>query len=1132
VKAELAYTLQLHGDEEESAKLYEQAADAAPQDVGLQLSAAQAQLGLNNIESAEQFLGRAEKIEPDHYRLHAIRGQIARLEERDQNAVQEYSAALSHLPQAPPEGPLYAVQLHLYLVELYQRLQDPSAARSQLALAQSQIGGMNVQGKGRQEFLRVRALTEAYADQPEVALRDINEALALNAKDPNALQLDGDLLVRLKRPEEALQVYKKVLAIDPDNRFALLSLGSVSRELGRDQDAEKYLRRLAAAYPKLYAPYLALGDLYTARRDFPRAQTAYHEGHKLAPNNALIVAGGMNAAIEAHQFPLAGEWLNRATPEMRQNAQIMRETERYLTWTGRYKEAAEVASEAIKKLPRDRDVVVYLGYDLLNLERYDELLKLTSDYADALPREPALPLLAGYVHKHNGDLELANEDFTRAIARDPKVVTAYVNRGYVLHDLHKPEPAAADFEAALRMEPKNGEAHLGLAYANLDRHRPRAALQQARLAEQQLGDSLALHLIRGTAYGDEGKLASAAREYQAALRYAPRDAGLHLALASTLYDQREYSRAIAEFQAANQLSSEHGMIDAQIARAYAQLGDRDQTLAYAEKAEKEGPSSVLISTGEALSLIGDHDAAMARYERALAAPDADRINVRLAIARLMTRQNEWDDARRQIALALMEARVDNAPPPTGTQFSEAADLFLTTHDFPLAETYFQRALAAGAPESSVRVGLANTYLALGDTPRAEGQLSALDQNGDDNEANYPYLLAKASLYRQQHQNTQALSTYAQAASVAGEDLTASEELLRASGDEGLRINHHLSLLSNFSVAPIFEDTTTYTLDAKLDTKLPFRQNLLPLPRSSIETQWTGAYHLHLNGLPEAGGFFQVRNAQGDISVPSANAIVNRNTTDYAFNFGLNPTLHLGNNVLSFNSGIQETIRRDSSDPFDMNQNLFRQFLYLSTSSFFNWVAVNGYAIREAGPFTEQNQHSRDLVGALEFKIGRPWNKTALVTGWIGRDDLYRPFPREFYFTSSYLGVERKFSDRFQLRAVGEYVRAWRVEGSQFAIAQAARPSVTMRFSPTRNWSVQGLVAYSRNMGTHFYDAVQSGFAVSYCLPIQRGFEENGVEVPMRYPIRFSAGMQQETFFNFPVGNQSQQFRPYIQISIF
>jgi hypothetical protein len=52
------------------------------------------------------------------------------------------------------------------------------------------------------------------------------------------------------------------------------------------------------------------------------------------------------------------------------------------------------------------------------------------------------------------------------------------------------------------------------------------------------------------------------------------------------------------------------------------------------------------------------------------------------------------------------------------------------------------------------------------------------------------------------------------------------------------------------------------------------------------------------------------------------------------------------------------------------------------------------------------------------------------------------------------------------------------------------------------------------------------------MPFHRGFQtEGGEEIPLQYPIRFSAGMQQESFFNFP-GDHSQQFRPYFSISLF
>ena len=451
---------------------------------------------------------------------------------------------------------------------------------------------------------------------------------------------------------------------------------------------------------------------------------------------------------------------------------------------------------------------------------------------------------------------------------------------------------------------------------------------------------------------------------------------------------------------------------------------------------------------------------MGRFERALTAPESDRIGVRVAVARLMLRRGETDDARREIALALMESASGRTPPPTGRQLLTAGDLFLGMHEYQLAETYFQRALAAGASESEVRVGLANAYLALGDTPRAQGQLAAVGHSLTDEEPSYQYLLAKANFYRQRRQSAQALSAFAMASEAAGEDRSAEREMLQAGGDEGLRVTPNLSLLANFTTGAIFEDTTVYALDAQF---LSARPDQLPPPRSSLETLWTTAYHLHLPGMPDSGGFFQIRNARGSIFQPSAGAIINRDTWDYSLNYAVNPTLHLGSNVFAFSAGLQRTWRRDRRDPLHMNQNLFRQFVYLQTSSFFNWVSVRGYAIHDAGPFTEESLSSRDVAGAFEFRVGRPWGRTAFISGWGARDDQYNPVRREIYFTSTYAGLERKIGDHVSIRGIGEYLRAWRVEGRAYALAQAFRPALSVEVSPIHNWSSPQ--AYSRRRST-------------------------------------------------------------------
>jgi tetratricopeptide (TPR) repeat protein len=1146
VTAELAYTFQLDGKLEDSSKLYAQAANAAPKDVGLQLSAAQAEVATGAIEKASPFLQRAAKIDANNYRLHAIRGEIAKLQERDQDAVQEYNTAIKNLPAGPIEGPLYAIQLHLDLMDVYKDLGDDDSAHRELGTAQAEINGLDGQSPDRGQFLRLRALIRLDGGNLDGALGDIKDALAINQLDRNDMQLDGDILMKLGRVEDAIDVYKKILAADPDNRFALTSLGYASRQAGRDDEAEKYFLRLVAVDPSLYIPHLALGDFYTARREFAKAQDSYSKAFALAPQKPLIVAGGMNAAIEAHNLNLAGAWLSRVTDEMTHEPQILRQRERYLSFAGDYRASAEVGQEAIKVLPRDRDVVVYLGYDLLHLERYDDLLSLTSEYLSIFPKEPDLPLLEGYVHKHQGLNEQARQDFTEALNRDPEVVTAYVNRGYMLNDLHHAQEAASDFESALKREPGNGEAHLGLAYADLDLHKPQGALREAELAERALGDSREVHVIRATAYGRQDMLVKAASEYRAALKFTPDDSTLHLELGNILFAERQYRDAIDELEIALKHSSDNAAVYALLARSYANLGNRDLTMRNVQLAEQHvksdkaaadsseaTQSEIYISTGEALTTLGDHAAAMERFRIALTAPGSDRAAVRLAIAQLMAEQGHSDDAERQIALAQMEGEAGDAPPLDGSQFIAAADVFRSMHDYALSQTYLQRAKAAGAPDAEVRIGLANNYLALGDTARAQAELAAASVVADGTPS-YQYLLAEANVLRQQHHDAQALTSFAQASDAEGEDQTAEQALLQAGANEGLRITPAISLLSDTSIAPIFEDSTVYVLDSKLDAAFPVPSSdtsLLPPPRSSLETQTTAAYHLHLGNLPTATGFFQVRNARGQISVPSTNSIVNRDTTDYTWNFGLDPTINLGTNVLTFNSGVQATVRRDSESPVAMNQNLLRVFTYMSTSSFFNAVSVSGYVIRESGPFTESNLHSVATTAAVDFRVGAPWGKTALLTGWGANDQQFSPLNYEAYYTSSYIGLERRFGVKLNLKAIAEDVRAWRIVGSNWGNAQNLRPAGTVDFMPNRNWDLQVRTAYSSVRSFHVYDATENGFAVSYARPFHRKFNDDSGEVVLEYPIRFSAGVEQETFFNF-TGGPNQQLRPYVRISLF
>jgi tetratricopeptide (TPR) repeat protein len=1138
VLGELGYTYQLAGNKAESAKTYVKAADADQKHIGLQLSAAQAMINIDQPDKAQRFLKRAEAIDANSYRLHALRGDLARANGDPMVAAREYEAALANIAPAIPEGPLFPVHLRMSLYAIDSELGRQTDAEQQLAQARQAINAF--QKPDDPNFLRLRGEIRLVSKDYEGALADIKQAVALQPKNPEFLGLYGTVLWRLNKTPEATAAFQQALALDPKNRSALSSLGYLARGAGKRDEAEKYFRELAAAYPKDYTPYLALGDMFTEQRKFDQGLGAYEKAYKLAPNNALIIAGGANAGIESKRFPVAKAWLDRAHGAMNDVPDVMKERERYLTWTGDYRAAAAIGQQVVKKMPKDRDVIVYLGYDLLYLGRYDDLLRHVSAYESVLPKEPDLPLLAGYAHKYGRLLDQAADDFGQALALNPKIPTAYVNRGYVYNDLQDPKAAIADFSQALALQPKNGEARLGIANSYLQLHQYRSALEQVDLATQLTGENYNTHLARATAYRGEGLFAKAEAEYRETLNspqaQAQNDGTLQVALGEVLFRERKYQDSVATLQDALRIDPDDPFVYAKIADDYARMKDRDNTLRYIELAEKTGDysSPVLLAAGDALLDLGDEDAARQHFEKALVAPDADRVQVRLSFARLMVQKDELGDAREQVGLAFAEARVGESTGITADHLLQAASLMLKIRDFDMAERLFKRALKEGAAEEVVGLGLANLYVAKGQPQEAQAALGGAVGSGAYSDA-YDFELVQGQIYRQERDNLRALTAFARAATDAGEDDTARQAELDVAGEEGWRITPRLSLLSTFSVNPLFESPTEFVLDS-LETNANSGGTGGFVPsRHQLEKRWTTAYRVHQHGLPTISGFVEYRNATGDVSVPAIDKVFHVNTTDLSFAGGFSPVVHLGSAVFNIDGGVQYTIRRDANLPFAVNQNLLRPYFYISSNTLFNWISFQGFGAYETGPFTNRliigttHLSSRDAVARIDFRVGRPWAHDALVTGYYVRDIQFDPLFRERFATSSYVGWEHEFSDKLKIRGVGEYIRAWRVHDNQFFTAQMMRPAFSFDYQPSYKWRVEGSFAYGRGETYHQYDNMHAEFLMTYTKPWGHTIDGGDGPTNVQYPLRFSFGVATEDFFG-TAGRST--FAPIVRLTVF
>jgi tetratricopeptide (TPR) repeat protein len=1127
--AELGYSYALAGNPPAAARNYGAAASQAPRDIEIQLNAAQAVLNDGEFDKATALLNQAATLNPDHYRVYALRGRLDASQHRSGNAIREYEAALQHLPEGVPEGVLYPTSLRVDLAQIYRDAGDTANAERIAKDASNAIHALDVRGPARPEFLRLRAATEVAGGDDDSAEKDLREALQIEPRNGVLLLNYANLLWKTDRKDEAREIYLQALAIDSSNGGALGSLGFLSREMGDTEAARGYFLEFAKEHSDDYVPYLALGDLYSANRQFAEAQESYALAFQKSPDQPLIVSGAMNAALEAHHPVQAEEWLARAAKEVRQDPQVMRERERYLTMIGDYAESADLGYQVIQKLPNDREAVDYLAYDLLFLKRNDEAMKIVDRFQPIFPEDRDLPLISGYVHAGHDEYAAAVRDFTRALEIDSTMAVGYMNRGYVYNDMRLPLKAEQDFRKALALNPRYGEAHLGLAYALLQLRRSTAALKEAEVASRLLSESESLHLVKAEAYRQRAMLARAEGEYRKALKLNSNDPNSYVALADVQYRAHKYANAADTLYNALAVVPNNLMISAQLARCYAQLSRPADAMQAVDSAERAGGTDykVLLVTADALRILGRRDQAMTRYTRALEGPDEDRLQVRLALGRLFAEEGKSSDAQQQVALGFAEARVASTDVTSAEDYLNAADILMSIHEYPLAQQMYGRAQALGADDTSVAVGMANASLALGDTRSAELQLAGL-RDDPERKNNYDFLVAQGNIYRQRGQDDRALATFGFANQLDPQNPAIRTSEIELAEEEGRPITDRMGMGSDARVNPLFEDENIYQLDARL-LGVQKAGTLLPPPRRSIETFADSRFQFRPDSFPTIQGFVAERSAQGSFSFPSELLIQDRNTFDTIFNVSIAPVVQLGNVKLNILPGLQYTIRRDTLAPAAMDQNLFRQFVYLTSSPIGNWLSLSGNFIREAGPFTEQALHSRQTSGALDFRLGRPWGHTALLTGWNALDLLFGPSVNQYYQTISYAGLEHRFGSHIRASAIAEFLRGWRIEGNEYAIAQTLRPRFSLDTEFNTHWRLFASGAWSSGRSFHAYDNVSSSVLLSYTHQRGWGGSLGSETTALAYPVRLSFGLGQQSFYDFP-GHSHTQVVPEAQVS--
>jgi tetratricopeptide (TPR) repeat protein len=187
----------------------------------------------------------------------------------------------------------------------------------------------------------------------------------------------------------------------------------------------------------------------------------------------------------------------------------------------RYREAEDQYKQAIERGPNYAYLYLNLGNLYLNqLHRQDDAERNFKKAIELHPDDRSYNMLGGF-YELRGDLKLAEDNYRKGIAVDPKAVTARQNLARLLIDRNKKDEAEEALRTAVQIDPQNALSHLMFGQLLLDRGKlDEAEAEFLFLASTNPNDPQVLELL-GDLHVKQKRFDEAIREYQQAAQLIP-----------------------------------------------------------------------------------------------------------------------------------------------------------------------------------------------------------------------------------------------------------------------------------------------------------------------------------------------------------------------------------------------------------------------------------------------------------------------------------------------------------------------------------------------------------------------------------------------------------------------------------
>jgi tetratricopeptide (TPR) repeat protein len=248
--------------------------------------------------------------------------------------------------------------------------------------------------------------------QYDRALQEINQAIAIDNNDVQAVLALGDTLDKLDRYPEAVAAFQKAAALNPNYWAVYNWAGFFYYGRANYAEAEKMFRRAASLAPGNNLVLENLGGMYLLEGRYQDAIDVLNHSIQLRPT--LTAYSNLGAAFfYLHKFPESVSALRKASELDGRNYIAWGDLADALYWTpdqrsqspAIYRKAIDLARGSVKVNPKDSGALSCLASYTAMLGDRDAALGALREALAVSPNDPDVMFRAAVIYNHFGERE-------------------------------------------------------------------------------------------------------------------------------------------------------------------------------------------------------------------------------------------------------------------------------------------------------------------------------------------------------------------------------------------------------------------------------------------------------------------------------------------------------------------------------------------------------------------------------------------------------------------------------------------------------------------------------------------------------------------------------------------------------